>query len=235
MSGQDARVTRRSRDDGIDGVVFDCSATLGGEFIVQAKRYRNVVPANDVRALAGVIRQAGEPRTLRDLIMVQRRRPTVRPRQPRTADRRARAPSLAPGASRPGRPHPIFAPSPSCRLTRDCALRSLSVISLRARRNRGPRVPRGARPLIVHVASNTSPSVRHESKDEPLSCVNARSDGRWRPRDCGSPPAVERTRPNGRMGRRRAVTQSHSRWSACCAPGRIRTYATASGGRCSIP
>jgi restriction system protein len=55
MSGQDARVTRRSRDDGIDGVVFDCSATLGGEFIVQAKRYRNVVPANDVRALAGVM------------------------------------------------------------------------------------------------------------------------------------------------------------------------------------
>jgi restriction system protein len=31
ISGQDARVTRRSRDDGIDGVVFDCSATLGGE------------------------------------------------------------------------------------------------------------------------------------------------------------------------------------------------------------
>lgn len=55
MSGRDARVTRRSRDDGIDGVVFDCSATMGGEFIVQAKRYRNVVPANDVRALAGVM------------------------------------------------------------------------------------------------------------------------------------------------------------------------------------
>jgi restriction system protein len=55
MSGQDARVTRPSRDDGIDGVVFDCSATLGGEFIVQAKRYRNVVPANDIRALAGVM------------------------------------------------------------------------------------------------------------------------------------------------------------------------------------
>lgn len=55
MSGRDARATRRSRDEGIDGVVFDCSATMGGEFIVQAKRYRNVVPANDVRALAGVM------------------------------------------------------------------------------------------------------------------------------------------------------------------------------------
>lgn len=55
MTGADSRVTRRSKDDGIDGVVFDCNAVLGGEFIVQAKRYRSVVPANDVRALAGVM------------------------------------------------------------------------------------------------------------------------------------------------------------------------------------
>jgi len=56
MANGQARVTRRSRDDGIDGVIFDCDAALGGEYIVQAKRYRNVVPANDVRALAGVMR-----------------------------------------------------------------------------------------------------------------------------------------------------------------------------------
>jgi restriction system protein len=55
MNGGDARVTRRSRDDGIDGVLFDCNAVLGGEYIVQAKRYKKVVPANDVRALAGVL------------------------------------------------------------------------------------------------------------------------------------------------------------------------------------
>ena len=55
MTGVDARVTRRSRDDGIDGVLFDCDAVLGGEVVVQAKRYRNVVPANDIRALAGVM------------------------------------------------------------------------------------------------------------------------------------------------------------------------------------
>jgi restriction system protein len=55
MNGGDARVTRRSRDDGIDGVLFDCNAVLGGEYIVQAKRYKRVVPANDVRALAGVL------------------------------------------------------------------------------------------------------------------------------------------------------------------------------------
>jgi restriction system protein len=55
MIGGDARVTRRARDDGIDGVLFDCDAVMGGEVVVQAKRYRNVVPANDVRALAGVM------------------------------------------------------------------------------------------------------------------------------------------------------------------------------------
>jgi restriction system protein len=55
MQGSDTRVTRGSRDDGIDGVIFDCDAALGGEYIVQAKRYKNVVPASDVRALAGTM------------------------------------------------------------------------------------------------------------------------------------------------------------------------------------
>jgi restriction system protein len=55
MQDGDVKVTRGSRDDGIDGVVFDCNAALGGEYIVQAKRYKNVVPAIDVRALAGTM------------------------------------------------------------------------------------------------------------------------------------------------------------------------------------
>jgi restriction system protein len=55
MQGSETRVTRGSRDDGIDGVIFDCDAALGGEYIVQAKRYKNVVPASDVRALAGTM------------------------------------------------------------------------------------------------------------------------------------------------------------------------------------
>lgn len=55
MTGAETRVTRRSRDDGIDGVLFDCNVVLGGEFVVQVKRYRKVVPANDIRALAGVM------------------------------------------------------------------------------------------------------------------------------------------------------------------------------------
>jgi hypothetical protein len=36
-------------------VILDGDAVHGGEFIVQAKRYRKVVPANDVRALVGVM------------------------------------------------------------------------------------------------------------------------------------------------------------------------------------
>ena len=55
MYGNESRVTRGSRDDGVDGVLFDCDAQIGGTYIVQAKRYSKVVPANDVRALAGVM------------------------------------------------------------------------------------------------------------------------------------------------------------------------------------
>jgi restriction system protein len=55
MYGKESRITRGSRDDGIDGVIFDCDAQIGGTYLVQAKRYTKVVPANDVRALAGVM------------------------------------------------------------------------------------------------------------------------------------------------------------------------------------
>jgi hypothetical protein len=64
-------VTRRSRDEGIDGVLFDCNAVLGGEYIVQAKRYRKVVPANDVPcARWGPARQTRQPRRLRHAVLV---------------------------------------------------------------------------------------------------------------------------------------------------------------------
>lgn len=55
MYGKETRVTRGSRDEGIDGVVFDCDAQFGGLHIVQAKRYSKVVPATDVQALAGAM------------------------------------------------------------------------------------------------------------------------------------------------------------------------------------
>ncbi|MGI5518816.1 restriction endonuclease [Streptomyces sp. CA-106131] len=48
-------VTQASRDDGIDGVATNEDPIIGGLCIIQAKRYKNVVPTEAVRALAGVM------------------------------------------------------------------------------------------------------------------------------------------------------------------------------------
>lgn len=48
-------VTQASRDDGIDAVATNEDPIIGGMCIIQAKRYKNVVPAEAVRALAGVM------------------------------------------------------------------------------------------------------------------------------------------------------------------------------------
>lgn len=48
-------VTQPSRDDGVDGVAINEDPILGGVCVIQAKRYKNVVPANDVRALWGTM------------------------------------------------------------------------------------------------------------------------------------------------------------------------------------
>lgn len=53
--GGEVRVTRTSRDGGIDAVAFDPDPILGGKIIIQAKRYNIVVPPNDVRALNGIL------------------------------------------------------------------------------------------------------------------------------------------------------------------------------------
>ncbi|MEU1596050.1 restriction endonuclease [Streptomyces sp. NPDC005708] len=53
--GLKAWVTQASRDDGIDGVATNEDPIIGGLCIIQAKRYKNVVPAEAVRALAGVM------------------------------------------------------------------------------------------------------------------------------------------------------------------------------------
>jgi restriction system protein len=45
--------TRETRDDGIDAVVFNSEPMVGGECIIQAKRYSRGVPVESVRALAG--------------------------------------------------------------------------------------------------------------------------------------------------------------------------------------
>jgi restriction system protein len=51
----DVRVTRSSRDRGIDAVVFDSDPLTGGKIVIQAKRYRNAVRAAAVRELYGAM------------------------------------------------------------------------------------------------------------------------------------------------------------------------------------
>ncbi|MFF4012309.1 restriction endonuclease [Streptomyces sp. NPDC001717] len=48
-------VTQASRDDGIDAVALNEEPLIGGLCIIQAKRTKNAVPAEAVRALAGVM------------------------------------------------------------------------------------------------------------------------------------------------------------------------------------
>ncbi|TCP43855.1 restriction system protein [Tamaricihabitans halophyticus] len=53
--GMKSWVTQASRDDGLDAVAVNKDPIMGGTCIIQAKRYRGVVPAEAVRALAGVM------------------------------------------------------------------------------------------------------------------------------------------------------------------------------------
>lgn len=55
----EVRVTQASRDGGVDAVAFDPDPIRGGKFIIQAKRYNNVVPIEAVRALNGVMNDEG--------------------------------------------------------------------------------------------------------------------------------------------------------------------------------
>ncbi len=53
--GMKSWVTQASRDDGIDGVAVHEDPILGGVCVIQAKRYKNVVEADAVRALWGAM------------------------------------------------------------------------------------------------------------------------------------------------------------------------------------
>ncbi|WP_312018653.1 restriction endonuclease [Streptomyces sp. I05A-00742] len=53
--GLKAWVTQASRDDGVDAVATNEDPIIGGLCIIQAKRTKNAVPAEAVRALAGVM------------------------------------------------------------------------------------------------------------------------------------------------------------------------------------
>ncbi|MEV3988438.1 restriction endonuclease [Streptomyces sp. NPDC049837] len=48
-------MTQASRDDGVDAVATNEDPITGGLCIIQAKRTKNAVPAEAVRALAGVM------------------------------------------------------------------------------------------------------------------------------------------------------------------------------------
>src|SRR5260370_25422863 len=53
--GTEVRVTQASRDGGVDAIAFDPDPIRGGKFVIQAKRYNNIVPVSAVRDLYGTM------------------------------------------------------------------------------------------------------------------------------------------------------------------------------------
>jgi restriction system protein len=60
--GAEVKITRGSKDGGVDAVVFDPDPIKGGKFIIQAKRYTNVVGVSAVRDLYGTVMNEGANR-----------------------------------------------------------------------------------------------------------------------------------------------------------------------------
>ncbi len=57
--GLDTKLTRTSRDGGVDAVAFDTRPVLGGKVVIQAKRYKNTVGVSAVRDLYGTMLNEG--------------------------------------------------------------------------------------------------------------------------------------------------------------------------------
>ena len=57
--GSEVRVTQASRDGGVDAIAFDPDPIRGGKFVIQAKRYNNVVPVSACRDLYGTMINEG--------------------------------------------------------------------------------------------------------------------------------------------------------------------------------
>lgn len=57
--GGEVKVTRASRDGGIDAVAFNPDPILGGKTVIQAKRYTNTVGVGAVRELYGAVQHEG--------------------------------------------------------------------------------------------------------------------------------------------------------------------------------
>jgi restriction system protein len=60
--GSEVRITRASRDRGVDAVIFDPDPLHGGKSVVQAKRYNNLVDVSAVRDLWGTVLNEGAAR-----------------------------------------------------------------------------------------------------------------------------------------------------------------------------
>jgi restriction system protein len=57
--GLEARMTRASKDGGVDCVAFDNRPILGGKVVIQAKRYKHTVGVSAVRDLYGTMINEG--------------------------------------------------------------------------------------------------------------------------------------------------------------------------------
>ncbi len=58
-SGGDVKVTRSSRDGGVDAIAFDPDPIRGGKIVIQAKRYTNTVGVSAIRDLYGTVLNEG--------------------------------------------------------------------------------------------------------------------------------------------------------------------------------
>lgn len=57
--GLETKLTRSSKDGGVDAVAYDTRPVLGGKVVIQAKRYRNTVGVSAVRDLYGTLLNEG--------------------------------------------------------------------------------------------------------------------------------------------------------------------------------
>jgi restriction system protein len=58
-SGGEVKVTRASRDGGVDAIAYDPDPIRGGKIVIQAKRYTNTVSVSAVRELYGTVVNEG--------------------------------------------------------------------------------------------------------------------------------------------------------------------------------
>lgn len=59
VDGGEVKVTQASHDGGVDAIAFDDDPIRGGKFVIQAKRYNNVVSVSAVRDLYGTMIHEG--------------------------------------------------------------------------------------------------------------------------------------------------------------------------------